>query len=85
MALVSVMQALLLCWSQAQEENREPIIILYFRCHVFGHALCKNKTNIKIIQEIMGHANIFKEVSDVVLQDKNRTEQYRIMLLPETA
>ena len=46
----------------AQEENREPIIIPHFSCHVFRHTFCtrfcENETNIKVIQEIMGHANI---------------------------
>ena len=47
---------------KAQEENREPIIIPHFSCHIFRHTfctrLCENETNIKVIQEIMGHANI---------------------------
>ena len=47
---------------KAQEESREPIIIPHFSCHVFRHTFCtrfcKNETNIKVIQEIMGHANI---------------------------
>ncbi|MDE7414987.1 MAG: tyrosine-type recombinase/integrase [Lachnospiraceae bacterium] len=43
---------------KAQEENREPIIIPHFSCHVFRHAFCENETNTKVIQEIMGHANI---------------------------
>ena len=46
---------------KAQEENREPIIIPHFSCYVFRHAFCtrfcENETNIKVIQEIMGHAN----------------------------
>lgn len=48
---------------KAQEENRQPIIIPHFSCHVFRHTFCtrfcKKETNIKVIQEIMGHANIF--------------------------
>ena len=47
---------------KAQEENRKPIIIPHFSCHVFRHTFCtrfcENVTNIKVIQEIMGHANI---------------------------
>ena len=47
---------------KAQEENREPIIIPHFSCHIFRHTFCtrfcENETNIKVIQEIMGHANI---------------------------
>lgn len=47
---------------KAQEESREPIIIPHFSCHVFRHTFCtrfcENETNVKVIQEIMGHANI---------------------------
>lgn len=48
--------------AKAQEESREPIIIPHFSCHVFRHTFCtrfcENETNVKVIQEIMGHANI---------------------------
>ena len=51
---------------KAQEENREPIIIPHFSCHIFRHTfctrLCENETNIKVIQEIMGHANFIKTI-----------------------
>lgn len=44
---------------KAQKESREPIIIPHFSCHVFRHTFCtrfcENETNIKVIQEIMGH------------------------------
>lgn len=47
---------------KAQEEKRVPIIIPHFSCHVFRHTFCtrfcENETNVKVIQEIMGHANI---------------------------
>ncbi|MBD5523618.1 MAG: tyrosine-type recombinase/integrase [Lachnospiraceae bacterium] len=42
------------------------MIIPHFSCHVFRHTFCtrfcENKTNIKVIQEIMGHANFIKTV-----------------------
>ena len=51
---------------KAQEESREPIIIPHFSCHVFRHTFCtrfcENETNIKVIQEIMGHTNFIKTV-----------------------
>lgn len=60
---------------KAQEENREPIIIPHFSCHVFRHTFCtrfcENETNIKVIQEIMGHANLTTNFIKTVL---NRTE-----------
>ena len=46
----------------AKKEHREPIIIPHFSAHHLRHTfcsrLCENETNVKVIQEIMGHANI---------------------------
>lgn len=47
---------------QATLEQREPILIPHFSVHNLRHTFCtrfcENETNIKIIQEIMGHADI---------------------------
>ena len=47
---------------KAKKEKREPVIIPHFSCHHLRHTFCSrfcdNETNIKIIQEIMGHASI---------------------------
>ena len=47
---------------KAKRERREPILIPHFSCHHCRHTfcsrLCENETNLKIIQSIMGHANI---------------------------
>lgn len=47
---------------KAKKEQREPVIIPHFSCHHLRHTFCsrfcENETNIKIIQEIMGHASI---------------------------
>lgn len=47
---------------RAKEEHREPIIIPHFSAHNLRHTFCtrfcKNESNIKIIQEIMGHSDI---------------------------
>lgn len=47
---------------RAQVEQREPILIPHFSVHNLRHTFCtrfcENETNIKIIQEIMGHADI---------------------------
>ena len=58
----------------AKEENRTPIIIPDFTCHHMRHTfcsrLCENETNIKVIQDVMGHAsiettmNIYAEVTN---------------------
>lgn len=46
----------------AKKERREPVIIPHFSCHILRHTfcsrLCENEVNIKVIQEIMGHANV---------------------------
>lgn len=47
---------------KAQAENREPELLPHFSVHNLRHTFCtrfcENETNIKIIQEIMGHADI---------------------------
>mgnify|MGYP002857106067 CR=1 FL=1 len=47
---------------RAAKEGREPLIIPRFSCHVTRHTfcsrLCENGTNIKLIQQIMGHSDI---------------------------
>ena len=48
--------------NQAKKEKREPILLPHFSVHNLRHTFCtrfcENETNLKIIQEIMGHANI---------------------------
>lgn len=47
---------------QARAEHREPILIRHFSCHNLRHTFCtrfcENETNLKIIQDIMGHSDI---------------------------
>lgn len=46
----------------ADKEGREPFLIRHFSAHNLRHTFCtrfcENETNIKVIQEIMGHADI---------------------------
>lgn len=46
----------------AKQEDREPHLIKHFSVHNLRHTFCtrfcENETNLKIIQEIMGHADI---------------------------
>lgn len=59
---------------RAKKEHRAPILIPHFSCHHFRHTFCsrfcENETNVKIIQAVMGHANIqttmdiYAEVTD---------------------
>ena len=47
---------------KAVRENREPVIIPHFSCHIIRHTfctrICETETNLKVIQEIMGHRGI---------------------------
>ena len=46
----------------AEKEGREPVLIPSFSCHNLRHTFCtrycENETNLKVIQEIMGHRDI---------------------------
>ena len=48
--------------AKADAENRAPILLPNFSCHHLRHTFCtrfcENETNLKVIQEIMGHADI---------------------------
>ena len=47
---------------KAKREKREPLILPHFSCHhlrhTFASRFCENETNIKVIQEVMGHADV---------------------------
>lgn len=47
---------------KAKKEHREPVLIPHFSCHHLRHTfctrLCETETNLKVIQAVMGHANI---------------------------
>ena len=63
----------------AKKEHRDPLIIPQFSCHVTRHTfcsrLCENETNIKVIQDVMGHKDIqttlgiYAEVSEKKKQE----------------
>lgn len=48
--------------ARAAAEHREPLLIRHFSVHSLRHTFCtrycENETNIKVIQEIMGHSDI---------------------------
>ena len=64
---------------KAKKEKREPVIVPHFSCHIFRHTFasrfCENETNIKVIQEVMGHAdvsttmNIYADVNNSVTRE----------------
>lgn len=47
---------------KAKKERRDPVLLPNFSCHHLRHTFCtrfcENETNLKVIQEIMGHADI---------------------------
>ncbi len=47
---------------RAKREKREPVVVPVFSCHILRHTFCtrfcENETNVKVIQSVMGHANI---------------------------
>lgn len=47
---------------EAKKQNRQPVVIRHFSVHNLRHTFCtrfcENETNLKVIQEIMGHADI---------------------------
>ena len=64
---------------EAKKQGREPILMPHFSCHHLRHTFCtrfcENETNIKVIQSIMGHAditttmNIYAEVTDAAKKE----------------
>lgn len=46
----------------AKKEQRQPLLLPHFTAHILRHTfctrMCENVTNIKVIQEIMGHSDI---------------------------
>jgi integrase len=63
----------------AKKEHREPILIRHFSLHNLRHTFCtrfcENETNVKVIQEIMGHSdisttmNIYADVTEAKKQE----------------
>ena len=47
---------------QAQKEERNPIILPRFSAHTLRHTFCtrfcENESNVKVIQQVMGHSRI---------------------------
>ena len=46
----------------AEKQHREPLLLPHFSCHNLRHTFatryCENESNIKVIQEILGHKDI---------------------------
>lgn len=75
----------------AVSENREPYILPTFSCHTIRHSFCsrycENETNVKVIQTIMGHANIkttldvYSEISEKKKQESFADFENKVKLL----
>lgn len=63
----------------AKAQHREPELLPHFSAHNLRHTfctrLCEHETNLKVIQEIMGHANISitMDVYNEVTQEQKKT------------
>lgn len=62
----------------AEEQHREPLLLPHFSPHNLRHTfctrLCENETNIKVVQEIMGHSSIAvtMDIYNEATRDKKR-------------
>ena len=63
----------------AAMEDRDPVLLPHFSCHILRHTfcarLCECETNIKVIQNVMGHVdiettlNVYAEVNSRMMSD----------------
>ena len=75
---------------KAEKERREPVLLPDFSAHNLRHTfctrLCENETNLKVIQSIMGHAdisttmNIYAEATDDKKQEIVANLQGKIII-----
>lgn len=62
----------------AARQNREPLLLPHFSVHNLRHTfctrMCENESNIKVIQEIMGHSDISTtmDIYNEVTRDKKK-------------
>ena len=71
----------------AAKQKREPVLLPHFSCHHLRHTfcsrLCENDTNLKVIQDIMGHANI-ETTMDIYAEVTGSKKQESIRRLAST-
>ena len=71
---------------KAAKEKREPLILPHFSCHHLRHTFatrfCENETNLKVIQSVMGHANI-ETTMDIYAEATERKKQESMRKLSE--
>lgn len=63
----------------AKKEKRKPILIRHFSVHNLRHTFCtrfcENETNIKVIQEIMGHSDISTTMNIYAEATENKKQE----------
>lgn len=68
--------------NSAHEEKREPFFLPSISAHILRHTfctrLCENESNIKIIQAIMGHADITTTMN--IYADATREKKQEVMM-----
>ena len=66
---------------KAKKERRDPVLLPEFSCHHLRHTFCtrfcENETNLKVIQEIMGHADI--QTTMDIYAEATATRRYSII------
>ena len=64
---------------RAKRESREPVILPKFSSHIARHTfcsrLCENETNVKVIQQVMGHRDIRTTLDIYAEISENRTRE----------
>ena len=64
---------------RALKENREPIVIPHFSVHNLRHTFCtrfcENEDNLKVIQDIMGHADISTTMNVYAEATENKKQE----------
>lgn len=75
---------------KAKKEHRKPVLIRHFSVHNLRHTFCtrfcENETNIKVIQEIMGHSdisttmNIYAEATEAKKKEAFRNLEGKIKI-----
>ena len=68
----------------AAREKRDPLLIPHFTCHYIRHTfctrLCETETNLKVIQDLMGHADI-QTTMDIYAEATDSKKKEAITLL----
>lgn len=74
----------------AENENRKPVLLPDITCHHLRHTFCtrfcENETNLKVIQDIMGHASItttmnkYVEATEVVKRQSMQNLENKILI-----